>query len=149
MSLELIRRIPVAGIAADIEWSHRPNTPSDWLSRGFILGPDGEHGTRVPPGKDGRIVSVVVRAEDGAGAEVAGEAGVTISISLVQLVTLTDSGTEIPAYRERGAADIRLGDLPGEVDITRPGGRVFPRIVVPPSGLSGSPVNLAFYVGVL
>jgi len=149
MALELIRRIPAAGIAADTDWSHQANTAADWTARGFIPESDGQPGARIPPGKDSRIVAVVVRGEDADGNEVDGQGFITMTLSLVQLVQLLGPEGQSQSYRERGPVDMQLGDLVGETDITREGARVFPRIVSPPVGLAGAVVNVAFYVGVL
>jgi len=145
MALALIRRVAVAGLALDADWSHSANTDADWDSRGFVRDADGSHGARIPPGKVSRIVGVCVKAEDSGGIEIAGEGGALISIAMVQLVSLDG----VAAYRQRVPGHVALRDLVGEVDITRDGTRLFPRITELPSGLSGSVVTLAFYVGVL
>ncbi|MHA1572820.1 MAG: hypothetical protein ACTSX8_02400 [Alphaproteobacteria bacterium] len=145
MDLAPIRRVAVAGLALDADWSHSPNTDADWDTRGFIRDADGIHGARIPPGKSSRIVGVCVKAEDSGGVEIAGQGGASISIAMVQLVNLGGASF----YRQRVPDHVDLRDLVGEVDITRNGTRLFPRITELPRGLSSSVVTLAFYVGVL
>lgn len=149
MSLTLLRRVPVAGLAPDPEWAHSANTPAQWLARGFILDTDGQHGRRVPPGKDGRIVSICVVAEDTNDDEVDGDGAISLEIATVQLVDIEIPPTVRQVYRQREPVEMRLGDLIGETDITRQATRLFPRIVSIPTGLNASVTSLAFYVGVL
>lgn len=147
--LNLLRRVDVAGLAIDDAWGHSSHTDQDWLDRGFTLDSDGSHGARIPPGKDGRMVGMVVRAEDAQGDEVAGTGTAQITVALVQLLELRDGATITLHYRQRQPLAMTLGDLVGAPDILRAGVRLFPRIVALPVGLDPAVTQLAFFVGVL
>lgn len=146
MALKLIRRIPVAALVADTEWAHAAHADQDWVDRGFVLDSDQEHGARIPPGKEARIVGMVIVAEDDNGNEVPDAGDVAVSCALVQLLEL--EGSSASHYRQREPCSMRLGDLFGDPDISRNRTRMFPRLLAVPV-LPAATESLAFYVGVL